>query len=88
MFALNVNGLQSKLNLGILENYIAESDIECLTETLCESPALSLLRESLLNSKTVIVPKNKRKEDWFAATDEIVIFIKLLFLSICLLCNI
>ena len=70
-----MNGLESKLNLGILEEYVADIDIIIFTETLCNSPSLSSLKNSALKDKVVITPKNKRTEDRFAGTHGITIFI-------------
>lgn len=35
--ALNVNGLSSKLHIGILQDYVQDADIACLSETKCHS---------------------------------------------------
>ena len=54
--SLNVNGLHSKLNLGIVDDYLSKFDLIVLTETLTDDPDLT--NSMLLDYKILAMPKS------------------------------
>ena len=54
--SLNVNGLHSKLNLGIVDDYLSKFDLVVLTETLTDDPDLT--NSMLLDYKILTMPKS------------------------------
>ena len=63
LISLNVAGLSSKLNKGILDQFLAEHDIICLSETNTDSPDFSntMLNEYICIAKSKINPYKKHK---------------------------
>ena len=59
--AFNVNGIHSKLDLGILDQFIFDYDIVCLSETLTDDPLFidTLLEEHVCIVKKRYDPKHK-----------------------------
>ena len=66
LLSLNVAGLASKLNKGILDQFLFEQDIICLCETNTDSPDLSntLLNEYICFAKNKIDSVKKYKYTW------------------------
>ena len=53
--ALNINGLQSKLNIGVVDCYLCQFDLICLSETKTDSP--DLYDSMLKDYKVIPLPK-------------------------------
>ena len=74
LVALNVNGLQSKLNLGIIDVYLSSFDILCLSETYTQEPDLE---NSSLHDFKVFTLDNKIPElRKFGGTHGVCILVK------------
>ena len=71
--ALNINGLSSKLDLGILDLFATDYDIVCLTETLCNETTEKLLINSAMNGMKLFLPEKKRVTDNLPGTHGMVV---------------